>query len=165
MATSKFISAERLRELLAYEPESGLFTWMCNRAGRKFAGTIAGSKNKKGYTEITVDGGRYWAHRLAWLHVHGVMPTGDIDHINGDRSDNRIANLRDVAHIVNAQNRTRTNRSNKSGVLGVWLHQRGGSWGACIQAAGVRHHIGYYPTKEEARAAYLAAKSELHQGA
>ena len=161
MATAKFISAERLRELLLYDPCTGAFVWRIDRGGRSFAGKLAGALNTKGYIEITVDGGRYWAHRLAWLHVHGAMPAGVIDHINGDKRDNRIENLRDVGLAVNARNRVRPNKNNKAGVLGVWQHQRG-YWGACIQAGECRRHLGYFPTREQASNAYAAAKSELH---
>lgn len=160
MAATDFISADRLRELLAYDADTGLFTWKQDRGGRKFAGVVAGSENPKGYIEITVDGGRYWAHRLAWFYVHGVWPL-EIDHANGLRADNRIDNLRDVPHRVNAHNKSLISTRNATGATGVWRHKNG-RFGAGIVAGATREHLGYFSTVEEAAAAYQDAKKRLH---
>lgn len=160
MATSKFISAARLRELLLYDPSTGLFLWLQDRGTRKVKGLVAGSLNSNGYVEITVDGGRYWCHRLAWLYVHGQMPH-EIDHLNGQRNDNRIANLRDVSHQVNIHNAPVQSIKNATGAKGVRRH-RAGLFCAEIWSTGVRHHLGTFDTIAAASEAYKAAKSRLH---
>jgi hypothetical protein len=93
------LTAERLRKRLRYDAETGLFTRRVG-SGHAHAGDMAGSVHSTGYVRICIDGGRYTAHRLAWLYVHGVWPSGQIDHINRNRSDNRIANLRERRHRV-----------------------------------------------------------------
>jgi hypothetical protein len=99
------ITAERLRQLLHYDPERGVFTWLSRPAERswntRFAGTRAGTINGLGYVVIGILGRRYKAHRLAWLYVHGEWPGRELDHINCDKSDNRIANLRPATRSQN----------------------------------------------------------------
>ena len=90
------LTAERLRELLNYDPLTGVFSWRVNGRGRSGVGTVAGGSNHK---RIAIDKKEYFVHRLAWLYVHGCWPTEDIDHINGDPSDNRIANLREANSV------------------------------------------------------------------
>ena len=110
-----------------------------------------------------IDEREYSAHRLAWLYVHGAWPTGQIDHINGDRGDNRISNLRDVTPALNTQNQRRAARSNKSsGLLGVTANR--GRWLAQISIGGKSRNLGRYATPEEAHAVYVAAKRVLHAG-
>ena len=87
------LTAERLRELLSYSPETGLFYWRVSK-GSVAAGTQAGNPGVRGYIVIRIDGVPHYAHRLAWLHVHGEHPTGEIDHRNNNRADNSISNLR-----------------------------------------------------------------------
>lgn len=103
------------------------------------------------------------AHRLAWLYVYGEWPNGDIDHIDGDRLNNRIANLRDVSRRVNLENQRRPKACNKSGFLGVKTF-RDQRFQARIQVRGVQLHLGTFDTPHEAHAAYVAAKRNLHQG-
>jgi hypothetical protein len=93
------LAAERLRERLRYDGGTGVFTRRVG-SGHARAGEIAGSVHSTGYVRIGIDGGKYTAHRLAWLYVHGVWPSDQIDHINRNRSDNRIANLRERRHRV-----------------------------------------------------------------
>lgn len=95
------LSAESLREVLDYCPDSGEFTWKVYRGRCAKVGSKAGTLKPTGYVAIILFGKWYGAHRLAWLHVHGAWPNGDIDHINGCPSDNRIANLRDVSKNMN----------------------------------------------------------------
>jgi hypothetical protein len=97
------LTAEVLRTLVHYDPETGLFKWKTQSWPRN-PGPIE-QKTPKGYTRFSVLNKRYMAHRLAWLYVTGAWPRGQIDHINGDRSDNRWANLRDVTPSENARNR------------------------------------------------------------
>ncbi len=104
MAAKNSITHSRLTELICFDPATGIFTWKENRGGMRFAGKPSGHKKTNGYIEITVGGWRYLAHRLGWFFVHGSWPVNDIDHINGDRSDNRIVNLRDVLPTDNLQN-------------------------------------------------------------
>lgn len=106
MATRDFITADELRETVIYIPETGEFFRKWKTPNRN-TGPI-GSLSSRGYLEIGVNGARYLAHRLAWLHVHGVWPIGVIDHINRVQTDNRIANLRDVSQAENNLNRPRT---------------------------------------------------------
>lgn len=111
------LTAERLRELLSYDPETGIFRRVATRRQVK-SGDIAGSDDGKGYWRIRVNGEKHRAHRLAWLYVNGAWPIDQLDHINGDKLDNRICNLREATNSENQQNRSLP-KSNTSGRLGV----------------------------------------------
>lgn len=156
------LDRERLLHLLAYEPDTGLFRWRLSRACRGSAGQVAGSTNRAGYVEISVDERKYLAHRLAWLFVHGEHPSLELDHLNGIRNDNRIANLRLATRTVNNQNRTRPQATNRLGFLGVSPDRA--RFRAQIQVAGKKLHVGTFDTPEEAHSAYVAAKRKLHEG-
>lgn len=156
------LSATRLRELLDYSPETGIFTRR-TRASQKPAGSVAGTRHRHGYVQIGIDGRLYLGHRLAWLWVHGSFPVGEIDHINGDKADNRIDNIRDVAHSTNMENIKKPRRSGTSGKLGA--HKaKGGRWHAKIQVGGKSIYLGSFGTQEEAHDEYVRAKRRLHAG-
>jgi len=144
----------RLRELLAYNKRTGLFTWRKKPNRRIRVGDTAGTPTSGGYVAISFMGRPHLAHRLAWLHVNGVWPPEDVDHINGLRSDNRLSNLRLASRGENMQNQ----RTAK----GVSFFKRTGRWLAEIQVNKVRRYLGYYATETEARAAYLEAKRIHH---
>lgn len=153
------LTAERLRELLHYDPLTGTFRWRFDRGpikGKSIAGTIT----CYGYISISVDGKKYPAHRLAWLYSNGAFPSS-IDHKNGVRSDNRIENLREASAKQNMQNMRSAHKTNKSGFLGVHAHAHG-AWRAQIRIDGKKIYIGTYSTPELAHAAYLAAKKSSH---
>ena len=160
----KDITVETLRRLLDYEPDTGIFCWRIQPSRSVKAGAVAGSVNGDGYRYITVNRKAFAAHRLAWLYTHGVWPDHQIDHINGYKTDNRIANLRDVSGTVNMQNQTRSPKNSTSGYRGVRWDKRDKRWRATIKVNRKCHHIGYFKTAEEAHAAYLAAKLRLHPG-
>ncbi len=160
MRTASTLTAERLRELLLYDPTAGLFHWRVKRGRGVQAGTLAGTFRKDGYRLIRVDGNYHLAHRLAWLYVHGSWPARDLDHRNEDPGDNRLSNLREDVDGLNQQNRSRPQRNSRSGFLGVDEHQ--GRWRSSIRADGRNRFLGYFDTPEEAAEAYLAAKSVLH---
>lgn len=155
------ITADELRRLLAYDPDTGVFVWMVRPARRVTVGAVAGCTDAKGYRSIQIDGTQYYAHRLAWLHVHGVLPVADIDHINGDRSDNRMCNLRAATRVENSANRG-ANRNNTSGHKGVSWHKRDLKWRAKIAVGGIHRHLGYFDTAKEAHAAYCEAAKNIH---
>lgn len=155
------LTAARLRERLAFNPDTGIFMWRTGAQHLSSDGR-AGSINHYGRRTIKVDGTAYYAYRLAWLYVHGVWPEGVIDHINGVVDDNRIKNLRDVTHNENAQNQRRGTINSKSGLLGVSPHR--GKWQACIELDGVKHYLGVFATKESAHTAYVSAKRDMHTG-
>jgi hypothetical protein len=165
----KELTAERARELLDYEPGTGRFIWKVDRrcgwyaAGRVHvrAGTEAGT-HSGGYRLIGVDGTQYLAHRLAVLIVRGRWPPEDVDHLNGDRDDNRWANLRECTRQVNAQNLRKARSNNRTGVLGVI--PSGDRWVARITVNRRRLHLGCFSTPAEAHAAYIHAKRRLHIG-
>jgi hypothetical protein len=168
-------SVERLKELLTYDETSGALTWKA-REPSSFAdtprrsasersalwnvlraGQPAGSLSKSGYVTIMLDGIGYKTHRVIWKMMTGEDPI-TIDHVSGDRSDNRWENLRDVSMRVNATNK-RLYASNKSGVPGVSLHKRDNVWQARINvASGIEVHLGSFDTRAEAVAARIAGE-------
>lgn len=157
------LTAARLRELLHYDPQSGVFTWRVAR-GCVRAGQMAGSPMKSGYVHFCIDGKFYYAHRLAWLYVHGVWPTGGfVDHRNHNKSDNRIDNLRDATKSVNGENRRVAQKNSHSRLMGAFL-AHDGQFTSKIVVRGVRHYLGRFKTAEEAHARYVEAKRRLHEG-
>lgn len=124
----------------------------------------AGTGKGNGYIMLLIDGSKYLAHRLAWLHATGTWPTGQVDHLNGDKRDNRIANLRDVPHQVNSQNVRAARRTSKTGVLGVSWDSEKKRFVAGITVDGKRLPLGRFNTTEAAHAAYIAAKRRHHAG-
>lgn len=158
------ISLERLKQVIEYHHETGVFVWRITLSSRAQSGMIASSDDGRGYKRICIDGMRYKAHRLAWLYAYGVWPDGCIDHVNGNPSDNRIKNLRCVTLSGNAQNQRVAHRNNKSsGLLGAYpAANKTNPWKAAIQINGKTTYIGQYKTKEEAHLAYLAEKRKHH---
>lgn len=156
---------DRLKEVVSYNPDTGVFTWKKIPGRRVKAGKIAGSKHKDGSVTITIDQRKYRAGRLAWLFFYGVEPEHEVDHKDGDNTNNRIKNLRDVPHQVNLQNQRQAQAGSKTGVLGVYRHHRGVKFVAQIkEPGGRRRHIGIFQTEVEASEAYVKAKREMHQG-
>lgn len=161
MATAN-LTAQRARDLLAYDDASGALVSRTSRSKAK-AGREAGHVNPNGYRYLKVDGRSYSAHRLVWLLVHGSFPDVAIDHIDGNRLNNRIGNLRlCVGEIVNAHNQSRAQRGSRSGVLGVSWCARDGTWRASIRINGKLHGLGYFLTIPEAESVYRAARAALH---
>lgn len=158
------LTADRLRELLDYNPDTGVFTWR-KTSGRAGAGSVAGRSHHQGYCQIGVDGYRHSAHRLAWLHFYGEWPKAEIDHINGLRSDNRIANLRDVPLRVNQQNRRQAHATKRScDLLGVTWNKRQKRWIARLIVDGDVRFVDRFTDPQEAHAAYIEAKRKFHPG-
>jgi hypothetical protein len=153
------LTAERLRELLDYDPETGVFRWRETR-GRARNGERAGSDNGAGYLVVEIGGRGYRAHRLAWLYVHGAWPPGKLDHDSNVRSDNRIANLRLATHAQNARNRKRR-RDNETGFKGVHLRKDTGRYRATITLSGCDIALGNFDSADEAASAYASAASRL----
>lgn len=155
-------TAERLCEALDYDQSTGIFTWRTpmQTGGRTGVGQVAGRISSEGYRNIGLGGVRCQAHRLAWLYVHGDWPTGQIDHINGIKTDNRIANLRVVTEAQNKWNRLETSR-NTSGHRGVSRNKLERKWKAYITVEGATQWLGTFASYDEAVEARLAA--ERHQ--
>lgn len=150
---------ERVLEALAYDPETGVFTWLIQASSRALVGDVAGCPSNA-YWRIKLDRQPYEAHVLAWFWVTGEWPTYEVDHIDGDGLNNRFANLRDEPRSVNQRNQVAPRRDNVSGYRGVYPH--GPGWSAKIKADGRTRYLGTYLTPEEASAAYWAAKAEHH---
>jgi hypothetical protein len=146
---------------LSYDPATGHFMWRQRRGGRAVAGAEAGSINNRGYRWICIDGCLYLAHRLAWLYVYGVWPSAEIDHIDGDPANNRLANLREATRAENGRN-LRRRADNTSGAKGVCFEKSVGRWRASINVNGSQRHLGYFNTVKDATAAYDAAALRHH---
>lgn len=155
------LTQARLKELLSYNPETGEFTRIKRTGRSKPVGTVIKTPHNAGYVTAAIDGEEYLQHRLVWLYVYGHFPTADLDHINGRRSDNRLANLRQAARFENHQNKG-IQSNNTSGHIGVSWRKNRGRWIAQIRTLGVNRYLGSYKTAEEARDAYLRAKEAMH---
>lgn len=151
------LSHERLTELLHYNPETGVFTWKVKKQKIRLGGE-AGCVHKKGYVDVTIDGIKFKAHRLAWLYVHREWPNL-VDHINRNRSDNRISNLRSVTQSENLKN-TKIYTNNSSGHIGISLHKGSSRWQVLIRHEGVQKHLGYFDDIDDAIKARKAAELE-----
>lgn len=157
------LTAKRLRELLQYNEETGIFTWATRRQ-RVSIGSAVGALTDRGYVVIDVMGRRYKAHRLAWLYVFGEWPKGDIDHINCHRADNRISNLRDVSRSVNRQNQRTAKAGSVTGLLGVSFDKDRRKYVAQININGKVKKIGRFDSAKTAHEAYLREKRKHHMG-
>ena len=155
------LTLERLREVLFYETDTGLFRWLIRCAPWAGPGEIAGSVNKRGYLSIGIDRAVFQSHRLAWFYVTGSWPTGLIDHINQKPGDNRFCNLRDVTNSENLLNRSRANAGNVTGVLGVTRRSSDGRFQAHIGFRGQKKYLGAFDTLDAAIAARLAARLNI----
>jgi len=157
-----YITQSRLKDLLSYNPETGLFTWRPDCGIKKMAGKPAGTTHPTGYRHILADGVSYRAHRLAWLYVHGMDPPHDIDHINSMKADNRIINLR-LATRGQGQANKKRGICNTSGFKGVSKEHRANRWRAQISHEGMKRYLGSFRTPKEAHAAYCTAADKYHK--
>lgn len=148
-----------LRALYRFDGETGLFTSI--RCPARRVGTV----RRDGYIAINVAGAPRLAHRLAWLYAYGDWPLSFIDHMNGDRTDNRLSNLRDVPRQVNNENSAvpRSNRKH-SKLVGAYLDTRRSKWFSLITCNKKPRFLGYFDSDLEASQAYMAAKRQLHPG-
>ncbi len=154
------LSLVRLKELLSYSPETGAFTWLKNR-GRITAGDFAGNLDTRGYVRIIIDGKKYRAHRLAWLYTHGKWPEDQIDHVNGNCSDNRLENLREATCSQNNFNKP-LQKNNTSGVKGVYWHKGKQRWTAMCRVNGKRFTVGTFIELEKAAEAIRDFRKANH---
>ena len=144
------LTQSRLKELLEYNPETGVFVWKVDRKRIAKAGDVAGGKNlANGYRRICIDYTNYLQHRLAFLYMTGEFPVNLVDHINGDRADNRWCNLRQANFEQNAYNKAMQS-NNTSGHIGIRKPKGRDQW--IVQFQG--KHVGCCSTLEEAKALY-----------
>jgi hypothetical protein len=148
------MTQRQLKQMLRYDPRTGLFYW---RAG-KYAGKRAGWLSNEGYRYIQINLRVYAAHTLAWLYVRGRLPKGRIDHIDRKPANNRIKNLREATRSQNSANSI--NKPNRSGLKGA--HYARGHWQSAIHYKGRKYYLGFFATPEAAHRAYCKAARALH---
>jgi len=153
------LTQSKLKELLDYDPETGLFTWKVSRQGVK-KGSVAGSDSHDGYIKIKIDGKDYYAHRLAWLYEYGYFPENGLDHEDRIKHHNWIKNLREVSNQCNMRN-TGNPSTNTSGVKGIYFANKAQKWRARMKLNGKNSHFGYFEDFTEAVAHRLAAEQCL----
>jgi hypothetical protein len=158
-----------VRELFVYEPTSGELRHRVDKwAGEHRnvlsarAGDRAGWASSGGYLRVKVAGRTYGVHRVAFLIVEGRWPSAQLDHIDGDKNNNRMSNLREVDNRTNNENRRHAHRNSQSGLLGAFPHRK--RWQSRIRVNGKLRNLGCFATAEEAHQAYLKAKREHHAG-
>jgi hypothetical protein len=158
--TDKIISQATLKQILSYDAKTGVFTWLKS-------GKVAGSLLPHGYLRITIQSKGYYAHRLAWLYCHGKWPAKNIDHINQQKNDNRIANLRDVGQSQNGHNQN-VRRNNTSGCKGVSFDTKSKKWAAYMMLNRKKLSLGFHSSlalavtaRKQAEQKYLMIKDAV----
>lgn len=155
------LTQDRVRSILNYNPNTGLFTWkhrddVQQKWNTRYAGKIAGLTNDAGYILIAISKKLYRAHRLAWLYVYGYLPE-EVDHIDHDHANNRISNLRDVTRKANSRNLPLA-ANNTSGRTGVWWHKGARRWAAEIMVNKKKISLGLFDSIDDASIARSAAE-------
>lgn len=172
MAKKTYPTAEFIRQILDYNPKTGELFWKARKAemfqvvtdtpekacktwNTQFAGKRVGTRHTLGYLRVSIYDVSYYCHRLAWIHFYGFEPRGQIDHANGDKTDNRITNLRDANNQQNSANK----RVLANNILGVKNVRRTdeGRFRSTIYVDSAPIHLGIFDTIEEASAAYAKA--------
>ena len=142
--SKKMLTQKRLKELLHYDPETGVLTRIARTSNSIQIGDIAGG-HSYGYLTIRIDNVKYFSHRLVWLYIKGEWPKAEIDHINHIRDDNRWINLRESTSRENSRNQSLNNK-NTSGITGVYWHIKANKWAAYIGTKGKTKHLGLFST-------------------
>lgn len=155
------INQNYLKDILSYDPETGVFTWIVSPTNSIQVNSQAGTLHDSGYIKISIGNKCYRAHRLAWLYVHGEWPAKFIDHINGNRSDNRLCNLRQATPGENKHNQTAP-INNTSGFKGVTWHKQQKKWNVKMKINKKRINIGSFDDLEFAGLVASEARSKLH---
>lgn len=155
------MAPDEVRSLIKYDPETGSLSWLIRR-GSAQAGKAINTMSTDGYIVVGINRKRYQAHRVAWAIHHGDWPNSDIDHINGNRADNRIVNLRLCDDSQNQCNVSKKSGSFTSSYKGVGFHKGSKKWRARIRMRNKRVELGYFDTQEQAYAAYCEASKNYH---
>ncbi len=169
MAKNTAITAEQVRAILHYDPETGIFRWHARSGAARytrtfnsrFAGKVARSVDSHGHLRINIGGVFYAAHRLAWVYMTGKWPGDQIDHIDMDRENNRWVNLREATNAQNNSNR-RVQSNNKIGLKGVSICSTTKKYRATITADGKQRTLGRFDCPAAAHFAYVVAADQLH---
>lgn len=154
------LTAEKLRDVLEYNSKTGKFKWRVKRQGVKLDKS-AGVVNGAGYEQIQIDGKRYLSHRLAWLYSYGEWPKGILDHVNRDRSDNRIENIREATRSENSVN-AKVRSNNRIGLKGVSFNKQRNKFMAKIKHNGKIHFLGLFNSAKQAHQAYCIAARKFY---
>jgi len=158
--TDKIISQARLKELLEYNADTGVFIWVSARGGR-LQGSTAGYNDTRGYVKISADGAKHWAHRLVWLYMFGKWPKYNIDHIDRNPRNNALSNLRDIPQSFNSFN-CGIKKNNTSGYAGVSKDARRNKWAAYIMVNRKKISCGYHTNLDDAvKARKIAEKKHF----
>lgn len=161
MEDLNIISQELVKALFEYDCTSGIFIRKLTTGTKAKIGSVAGVVNESGYIEIAVNGHKYRAHRLAWLYCFGEFPEQQLDHIDNNRSNNSLDNLREASNLENSYNKG-ISSLNTTGYKGVSIDKRSNRYRAYITVDGKQKSLGYYATAPEAAAAYIEAAQTLH---
>lgn len=146
-----------LQALFSYSPETGLLTWKVSLSNRTKAGDTVRGKSPDGYYRVGIHGKVYLAHRIIWVLIHGSAPQYDIDHIDGDPSNNRLDNLRDVSRSANITNQHKRRPKTNSPLKGAYWDKNAKRYMSQITVNGQRKYLGYFDTAEQAHEAYMAS--------
>lgn len=152
------LTAKQLRAELYFDYATGIFY-----TNRSELTVSVGHLTKEGYVSVRAGGMSFQAHRLAWLYDKGRWPEGQIDHIDRNRANNRVENLREGDQTFNMGNQGRAHKGSKSGLLGAYFNVAKNNWYAQIRVNKVLHHLGTFSSAEEAHSAYLVEKRKVHK--
>ncbi len=154
------LTQKKVRKLFHYNADTGVITWKVNTSSRVMAGKAAGCISNHGYLRVSIGGKRYLNHRIIWLLHFGYLPEGQIDHINRNRIDNRICNMREVSALCNTRN-SGIGINNTSGVVGVHWRKDISKWEAKVTVNYRGKSLGVFSVLSEAVAHRLAAEQCL----